>query len=236
MTLTSANVVQARTGSALDQQTISVTLDNPTRGGGTVIVEMFGPTAWPGMPDGWEFDCFAHGAAPIIWSFRRSPMPAGESSWDWTYLAPTGWLWRVTEWDTVLDPVGPYECFSSNVATGASVSSLSTGTTPTTNRAEVVCLATHLIAYNASGPSVTLGWSGHTNSFTERDEARLSGLNSEWVTCWSWTFAQATGTFETTATVTNSAPLAGDSYYALLGVYAAPTEPYLNPGGSVVMG
>lgn len=238
MPLSEANVIQAKTGTADSLQTISVTLDNPTRGGGSVIVEMFGPTVWPGMPDGWEFDCLAIPEAPILWCFRLPQVPVIASpSWDWTWISQTSWLWRVTEWDIGLDPVGPFEVSANNSATGASVTTLSTNTTPTTNRAEVVALATHVVAYNAAGPAVTLDFSGHTNGFIERDQARLSQLNAEWVASWSWAFPQATGTFETTATVTNSSPLAGDSYYALMGVYAATTfgEPQVG-GGSVIGG
>jgi hypothetical protein len=238
MALSAANAVQAKTGTADSQQTISVTLDNPTSGSGdhTVIVEMFGPTVWPGMPAGWESDCFAIADAPILWAFRRPQVPAGLSSWDWTWISQTSWLWRVTEWDSVLDPVGPFEVSAENSATGASVSTLSTGTTPTTNRAEVVALATHVAVHPASNTGMTLNFSGHASSFTERAEQRLSLLNAEWDASWSWLFAQAAGTFECTATVNNSAPAAGDSYYALMAVYAATSVPLLNPGGTVVVG
>jgi hypothetical protein len=242
MALSAANAVQAKTGTVggAGQQTVDVTLDNPTSGSGdhSVIVEMYGPIVWPGMPDNWQFDCFAIPASPILWTFRRSGIPAGESTWQWT--DPIGarvWAWRVTEWDIVLDPVFPYETYSQNSASGASVSTLSTGTTPATTRGEVVALATHLTTHQASAPGMTLNFSGHTNGFTERDEARLSLTNQELAASWSWAFGTSAGaTYECTATVNTSAADAADSYYALLAVYAATTTPLLNPGGSVVMG
>jgi hypothetical protein len=235
MALSSANVIQAKTGTADSLTTISVTLDNPTTGGGTVTVEMFGPSVWPGMPDGWDFDCFAIPSAPILWAFRLPNVPAGLSSWGWTWIAPTSWMWRVTEWDTALDPVSPFEVTSNNSATGSGVATVSTGTTPTTNRAELVALATHVAVHTTSAPGMTLNFSGHTNSFTERDEVRLSLLNGEWQASWSWVFAEAAGTFETTATVNNSAPAGTDSYYALMAVYAA-SIPEVVPAPTVMTG
>jgi hypothetical protein len=225
MTLSAANAIQAKTGTVggAGQQTVDVTLDTPTQGGGSVIVEMYGPIVWPGMPDGWEFDCSAIPAAAVLWVFRCSPIPAGESTWQWT--DPIGarvWAWRVTEWDLGLEPVGPFETYSQNSASGASVATLSTGTTPATNRGEIVALATHLTTHQASAPGMTLNFSGHTGGFVERDEARLSLTNQELDVSWSWAFGTSAGaTYECTATVNTSAPAAGDSYYALLGVYAA---------------
>jgi hypothetical protein len=242
MALSAANAVQAKTGTVggAGQQTVDVTLDNPTSGSGdhSVIVEMYGPIVWPGMPDGWEFTCFAIPDAAILWHFYRPNVPPGESSWQWT--DPIGarvWAWRVTEWDSVLDPVGAFETYSQNSASGASVATLSTGTTPATNRGEVVALATHLTTHQASAPGMTLNFSGHTGGFVERDEARLSLASQELDASWSWAFGSTAGaTYECTATVNTSAADAADSYYALLGVYAATTVPLLNPGGSVVMG
>jgi hypothetical protein len=235
MQLSEANAIQAKTGNVAGQ-TISVTLDNPTTPGGTVIVEMFGPAFYPDMPDGWEFDCFAAPSAAWVWYFRYCGGPGGEISWDWTYITSTTWLWRVTEWDTRLDPVGPFETYAANGITSGSVPTFSTGTTPQTNRAEVVCLATHVAVHNAANPGMTLDFSGHTNGFVERDQARASLLNAEYDACWSWAFAQATGTFECTATVNNSDPAAGDSYYGLLGVYAAAVPVEQRRGGNITSG
>lgn len=238
MPLSAANAVQAKSGTANNLQTVSVALDNPTSGSGdhTVTVEMYGPALWPGMPDHWEYDGNAPEAAPILWAFRRPQVPAGESSWDWTYIAATNWLWRVTEWDSVLDPVGPFEAFKAGTTqNGTGVTTVSTGTTPSTNRAEVVALATHSW-HRLANSAQSFNWSDHTNGFSERDDVRATLGNAEYDLGFSWKFAEATGTFECTATVNTSPRDAADSYNALVVVYAATSVPLLNPGGSVVMG
>jgi len=105
----------------------------------------------------------------------------------------------------------------------------STGTTPATNRAEVVALAMHYWAYTAAAdPSRVFGWGPYTNGFVERDEVRLNNATGEVGVAWSWAFASSAGTFETTATVTNPAPSGNDTYYAMLVVYAA-TQPVVVP-------
>jgi hypothetical protein len=236
--LTQANVIQAKTGAVGGSglQDIDVVLDNPTTPGGTVTVQMYGPILWPGMPDGWEYDCACIVGSPLLWMFRYPDGPGGETSWPWhDPIGARAWMWRVTEWDTVLDPVGPFECYSQNSASGASVATLSTGTTPTTNRGEVVALATHVATHQAGAPGMTLNFSDHTNGFVEQDEVRLSMTNQELAASFSLVFDDTVGTYECTATVNTSAPAAADSYYSLLAVYAA-SQGQLSPGGSIVMG
>lgn len=217
--ITSANVVQAKTGSittAIDHA--DVTLDNPTTAGNTLTIQMVGPALYPGMPAGFEYD-WSYVSA--LWSFRYSDMPGGETSWAFTTVGPIVWAWRVIEWDIGLDPYSPFECGASNIATGSGVTSLSSGTTPTTNRSNVVALAFHRGTHPASNPGMTLNFSGHTNGFTEIDEVRQSLASTEVAYSWSWLFDTSTGTFETTATVNNSSPAAGDNYHSLIAVYAA---------------
>lgn len=219
--LSAANVVQAKTATVSNNATAAVTLDNPTTAGGTVTVEMYGPALWPGMPDGWEFD---NATSPAqLWTFRYSGGPGGETSWSWTDIGPRNWAWRVTEWDMMLEPFSPYEAGGNNTDSGSAVTTLSTGTTNTTNRAEVVALATHVWSYALSDNSRTMTWDSYTNGFAERDELRQSftPLTQEMSAAWSWLFADTTGAFESTATVTKSASNASDTYYGLVTVYAA---------------
>jgi len=132
------------------------------------------------------------------------------------------WAWRVTEWDTALEPVFPLEQAVTNWVDGAPAT-LSTGTTPTTNRANVVCLACHLW-YRVSGNGTQATWSSHTNDFVERSQFRgdLGAVAPVGVALsWSWKFATATGTFETTAS--RDLGTASDEEVAMLAVYAATT-------------
>lgn len=245
MPLSSADVIQAKTGPlppSSGATSVEVSLDNPTQEGSTVIVEMVGPAVWPGMPDGWEFDVNTPAAGPFLWVFHRAGIPAGEgvagsTGWTWGYIAPTNWIWRATEWGPNLEATSPLEEVAApagTAASGSGVSSVSTTTTPTTNRAEVVALATHLWVYAANAdPSRTFGFGPYTNGFTERDEVRFNAATGEYAVAWSWAFAQATGTFETSATVTTSAPNANDAYYSLLAVYAA-AAPEIVPASTVI--
>jgi hypothetical protein len=231
--LSAANAIQAKTGQQANSATATVTLDNPTSPGGTVTVELWGPIVWPGMPDGWEYDASVFSTG-LLWVFRYSGGPGGETSWQWTLGFATNWFWRVTEWDTALDPVSPLETFANNTASGTGVTTVSTGTTPTTTRAEVVCLATH-VWNRGSNTAQTFNWDSYTNGFVERDELRVTMGLSEFDVAWSWLFADTAGTFETTATVNTTPRNAGDTYYSLILVYAA-TQPVMvdTPGAILV--
>jgi hypothetical protein len=219
--LSAANVVQAKVGSQSNSATAAVTLDNPTQPGGTVRVEMFGPVAWPGMPDGWEFDVYED----VFWVFRYCGGPGGETSWTWDFGIPNDWHWRVTEWDTVLDPVSPFEAAATNTASGSGITSVSSGTSaPNPNsRPETVALVTHLWIFSTS-PTRVVTWSGWTNGFTERGNSRVSLTGTDISASWSWLFNSATGGFGCVASVSNSAPNASDVYYGVVVVYAA-TQP-----------
>jgi hypothetical protein len=218
MPLSAANVIQAKTASAGAVDPVTVALDDPTTAGSTVTVEMFGPIAWPGMPAGWEFDA----TLDVLWCFRYSGGPGGETSWDWSPGFPNDYQWRVTEWDVGLDPVSPFEGWAGNNASGTGVTTVSTGiSAPETNRAEVVALAYHHWVRGAT-TAQAFDWSAHTNGFTERDEARVSFSTSEVDGCWSWRFDSTLGSnYECTATVNTTPRNAADVYYALLVVYAA---------------
>jgi hypothetical protein len=237
--LSAANIIQAKTGTVggAGLQDIDVILDSPTTPGGTVTVQMYGPILWPGMPDGWNYDCACVVGSPLLWVFRYPTGAGGETSWPWhDPIGARVWAWRVIEWDATLDPISAFETYSQNSASGASVATFSSGTTPATTRAEVVSLVHHLTTHQASAPGMTLNFSGHTNGFVEQDEARLSLTAQEVASSWSLAFGDTAGaTYETTATVNTTAPAAGDSYYALQAVYAAAVPEGQVPGRVMVV-
>lgn len=232
VTLSAASVIQAKTVTLASNQINEVYLDNPTTAGSTVTVEMVGPSVYPFMPDGWEYDANDGGR---MWTFRRSQVAAGEgvqgsTGWTWdTSPVPFFWLWRATEWGADLDPVSPFESWATNTVTGI-VTDVSTGTAWATSRPNVVALASH---YWSNTTGQAFNWSGHTNGFTERDQVTLISGTGYDVVSWSWLFAQATGTFECTATPNTTPQEAADLYRALVVVYAA-TEVEIVPAPTVV--
>jgi hypothetical protein len=231
--LSAANVLQAKTGSSNATTTAPVALDNPTTPGGTVIVEINGPTTNPVMPaDGWELDYYGTPSLQQM-VFRYSDGPGGETSWTFTNFLggtpfATAWHWRVTEWDLSLDPVSPLEAAAAATASGTGVATLSTGTTSVTNRAETVALAWHMWR-RASNTAQTFDWSGHTNGFVERDEIRLTQATLEFDSCWSWAFTDTAAAAECTATVNLVTRNAGDNYYGMVVVYAADQPIMVDP-------
>lgn len=225
--LTAANVVQARTGSVAANTSCEVWLPAGTQAGSTVTVELIGPSSWPTQPDGWEMDATST-TGGRTWVLRKRAVAAGEgvqgsTSWIWTYVAGVDWFYRVTEWDTALEPVSPLEAFAFNETSGSAVTTLSTGTSATTSRPNVVALAMHWWQMALGNSAQTFDWTGHTNGFTERDEGRFTSPNNEAAVSWSWAFATTTGAFECTATANTTPKQAGDAYRALLVVYAATT-------------
>jgi hypothetical protein len=233
VSLSAANVVQAKTGS-VTADPASVSLDAPTTEGSTVIVEIsLGglPIMDGGMtgdvPAGFCYDaCSINGASRYQHVFRLPNVAAGEGEagvtpWDFSIAVATPWIWRVTEWDRELDPVFPLETATSSGQTGSGPTTQSTGTTTENGRSrDLVALAWHI----ASVPSATSGsWGSHTNSFTERDDQFLSSGATRLASSWSWAFAAGPTTFETTATLTASARGVSDVLTGLVVVYAATT-------------
>lgn len=221
--LSAANVLQAKYGSGLVQN-LTVTLDNPTAEGSTVLIELYAPgslTAVGTLPDGFELD------ANLSYSFytlRKREVPAGETSYGFTYIATGLWEWRITEWDVALEPGSPYEAWATNTAAAVGLTSFSTGTTAATSRPVTVALAMHHWEHAASRPAQTFDWGSHTNGFAERAEQRVSVTGRETDTCWSWLFSDTAGAYETTATATSSDAMdASDTFWAMCVVYAATT-------------
>lgn len=237
MPLTAANAVQAKTGSISDP-VAAVTLDSGTQAGSTVTIEINAagvPITDGGLggrvPDGFELDGISiAGGSRLCYIFRKRNVTAGEgaaggspASWDFTFQPTTSWYWRATEWDTGLEPVFPLEGpIVSDSALGTSPTSLSTGTTQQTSRADVVCLAWHHW-HRGTATASAMTWSGHTNGFTVRDSIRATLGGFETGASWSWLFSAVTGQFETTATINLSPRDAGDFFVATMVVYAATT-------------
>lgn len=246
MPLSADDVTQAKTGSATANTTAAVVLDTGTQEGSTVIIEISAggipltdPISGTTIPAGFEYDANSFtDTVKYCFVFRKSNVAAGEgvsgsTSWDFVYTAPINWHWRVTEWDTALDPVSPLESFVSNWDLGTSPTSLSTGTT-LTNRAETVSLTWHMWT-RPTNTAQSFDWSGHTNGFTERDELRITQGGNEFDSCWAWCFNSVAGAVETTATINLTTRNSSDIYTALLVVYAAAVPVVELAGGGVTV-
>lgn len=233
MALSSANALQAKTGTAGANTTAQVVLDNGTTAGSTVTIEIAAGGVPimdgglnTGVPAGFEFDAVSQASgARYLHAFHKCNVAAGEgvsgsTSWDFTFSSATNWHWRVTEWDTALDAVDPLEIWSTNFDTGTSPTTLSTGTTTQTGRADTVSLAWHNW-HRGTNTAQSMTWTGHTNSFTVRDDLRWTSGTTEFGVCWSWAFNSSVGQMETTATINLGTRNAADIYQALLVVYAA---------------
>jgi len=234
--LSAANVVQAKTG-GVDAAIAPVSLDAGAQAGSTVIVELhadgvpFTDGGFGGrVPDGFGFDGGAipgAGVYPFMYIFRKPGVAAGEgvagsTSWDFSYLVTTGWNWRVTEWDTGLEPVSPLDAIAYNSASGTAPTALSTGTTTENGRPDTVCLAWHHW-HRPSNTAESMTFSDHTNGFTVRDSLRRAFGTTELYECWSWKFATAVAQHECTATINLATRNSQDVYIAMLAVYAATT-------------
>jgi hypothetical protein len=228
MTLSSANAVQAKTGSLVAGNPATVALDNPTAEDSTVTIEIHGggaPISSVGTPpDGWELDANSVDTNDInlLLAFRKRYVTGGEQSWDFGYISANNWAWRVTEWNADLEPVSPLEATTAFATSGTSPTTLSTGSTWTTSRTDLVCLAWHHWQ-RSSNTAQSMTFSGHTNGFTIRDALRFTAGTAEFAECWSWAFASSAGSFETTATINLTTRDAADLYVAQMVVYAATT-------------
>lgn len=241
MPLSPVSALQAKTGH-LDGDPASVALDNPCQEGSTVTVEISagGLGIMDAGMDAHVPAGFAYAGGSLIngisylHMFRKPGVAAGEQSWDFSVGFAAVWTWRVTEWDTALELVSPLDAISSDWAQGTAPTTLSTGNAPetgNTGRSDLVCLAWHYWQ-RPSTTAQAMTWTGHTNSFTVRDDLRWS-TTSEIGSCWSWLFPGAAGQFETTATINLTTRDVQDGYAALLVVYAA-AQPDIVPGAVVV--
>lgn len=240
MPLSAANAIQAKTGQITSPAggPAQVVLDGGTTAGSTVTLELssnavsftdgaFGTR----VPNGWELDAVAPGVGGIknLWVFRKREVAAeegvaGSTSWDFDAggLALI-WSWRVTEWDLGLEPISPLEAVAANSDGGAAVTSLSTGTSTSTSRSDLVLLTFHYWT-QINGTNPTFSFSSYTpSSFVKRDELFWVSGSNYYDSAWGWRFVNAAGAYECTANITNSSPQAGDAFSALLVGYAATT-------------
>jgi len=229
--LTAANAVQAKTDSLVAGNPAVVALDNSTLEGSTVTVELMtggAPLTLLGtLPAGFELDANSvdSNGINVCHMFRKREVTGGENSWNFSYISANNWSWRVTEWNVALEVMSPLEAVTAFATSGTGPTTVSTGTTQTTGRADLVCLAWHHWQ-RSSNTAQAMTFSGHTDTtadFSIRDELRFTAGTAEFAECWSWAFSDIPGAFETTATINLTTRSAVDLYIAQLVVYAAAT-------------
>lgn len=237
--LSAASALQAKSD-FLNGGPITVALDSPCQEGNTVTIELFSQAVAffdfaPGysgaVPDGFELDsCVIGSAAKFLYTFRKRNVAAGEQSWQFnSILAPLSWMWRVTEWNTDLEPISPLEGFNGEYRGFVNApATLSSGIAPpngNTGRDNCMALGWHMF-FEGAADAGTFSWSDLTNGFVVRDSlvgVRIAAGSSRYWATWSWKFASVPSQFETTATANRTGGVSGDNYAAMMTVYAATT-------------
>lgn len=176
------------------------------------------------VPAGFEYDAAALTAgSPHLYVLRKPNVAAGEQSWSFSIGLAYYWVWRVTEWTRDLEPVYPLEQRAANYFTGATPTTLTTGTTPQTNRSDLVCLAWHHWE-RFTADAVTISFAILTSGFTVRDQQRWTSAGGlQGLDCWSWKFVTGAAQYECTADINASVRDAGDVLIGMIVVYAATT-------------
>lgn len=198
----------------------SATLPVGTTAGNTVLVLLFthGPTVTP--LSGFAFDrsafVFNNQRLEI---YRRSNVPADETSWTITLSASAKCAWVACEVES-LDLLTPLNADA--FATTTAQTGVSTGTTGQTIAVDGVCIAAHGVYDGASATSPT--WSNHSAGFAELAEQGANDGSTSVGLSVSLLFPGKVGTFSATAdnTVSGGGPCA-----AAMVVYASATSAYV---------
>jgi hypothetical protein len=165
--LSSVNRIQAKSGTfgvaGAGVSSIPVTLDNPTADGSTLVV-YFAQTGTVTTPDAgppWAKDIEQ---VVTQYIFRRSGVPAGETSWTFAFSPNSVGCWRAEEW-TALDLVDAVDATATATATSSATPASGTATTDVT---DFVALGFIRASKSSGGTTFPAGrsWSA---GFTETD-------------------------------------------------------------------
>jgi len=214
------SILQAANGTASilagGDLNFEVSLPAPTTAGTTVIICLYaGSPLNPDPPVGFESLFVIPGTSFKHYWLRRANVAAGEQSWTLTVGVAGGpMIWRVWEYNN-LHPSAPLAASAHNGPTAGQRTSWSTGTTGTPAAVETLSLACHGWARAGTAPTQVVDFHSHTNGFTEDAEldaivgqVHIQGSFSSKVT------EDVGGPYETTASITHSAPHNDDIYLA----------------------
>ena len=154
----------------------SATLPAGTTAGNTVIlvvdVNMSGTIT---TPSGFTQDSPSTAAATNKLSvYRRSGVPASETSWPITVSTSSPVAWRVREYEGI-DPDFPVDVKPASMQSSASASVLTAGPTPASTAYDGLLLCAH----GANSPNTTPPtWSGHTGGLAETAYQSATGATT----------------------------------------------------------
>lgn len=213
--LSIANVVQSNSGS-FDAGSGSATLPVGTIAGNTLVLAITtGNNVAITTPSGFVRDSPAPGAAQQIGIYRRSNVPAAETSWTITLASTAQCAWAVYELEGI-DLTIPVEAVAPYVANSDWPTQV-TGNTPRGSAYDVLIVAA-LGAYNSTSATAPT-WSGHSPaSFVEQHDQGSAGASTSCGLSVAFRFASLPAVFSCSAT--NSLAAAGPGAGVAV-VYAA---------------
>lgn len=225
MPLSDADIIQSNTGS-FQGTSGSATLPAGTTAGNTVLIFLVADAPMAAT-DGFFEDAF-WSTNVVLLAFRRSDVPADESSWTLSTQGSSARLaWIAYEVQNLA--LSPFE--TSAVAGDLDIGSgetISTGETGQNSALDTVAFgvwgAMDLNALTVTAPT----FDNQTNGFAEQDEQSLVAGGQAVDVCTTTMYPGAIGPFETTATVAFQATHRGAAA-GLIVVYRSATSPTIDP-------
>jgi len=194
-------LAQAANSGAFSAASGPATLAGGTTAGNTVVIVASTRSTTIATPAGFVRDSPSAVSAAKTFVFRRSKVPAGETSWTLTPTASAATRWWVAELQG-LDPDAPLDVVPTSQTSQTSGTTLTTNTTPASTTYDGLVLAVH--AANQTGSTVAPTFSGQTNGLVEVDDGGADdGTNSLGMAV-SWATTQQLGTWQSTATVSTT--------------------------------
>lgn len=215
MPLGSGNIIQTGTSSTVTTPatSVNVTLSSATTGN-TVLIGLIADEFAITAPTGFVQDAYVQVGEAHHYVWRKQTSTA-ESSWTVYFPDFASAAWWVDE----VSGLGASPLTAGISNSGSSVSSISTGTTPTATDADLLCIASYG-AHIATNTVMT--FSGETNSFTEAHDSHATWSGGVGVAIAEGRrFPGASGTYESTATISTTATSAS----GILVVYTAASAP-----------
>lgn len=230
--MTAPAILQSASGGGgAGTTTVTVSLDTPADAGHSVVIVYFAAVAVSAHPASLADDLVI-GAGAKLYFWREDLTAGGEQTWDITHVAAgIAGVWAVAETDP-LDTISPLAAATgtSDFHPATSVSTLSTGTTATTDTNEPLVLAAHVF-YNGNFSGTFATWASQTNGFTEIEESFTTVTAGFYDLALSWAQPGTTGGYESTATFSTdeTRSAANDTFMAGIAAYRALNEVVIDP-------
>lgn len=187
----------------------NATLPSGTTAGNTVLVAFATYTRSMATTAGFVIDSAASAATTRIQLFRRSNVPAAETSWAFTTGVANACAWVAVEIEG-MDPTTPLDVSVAAVTNVTTGTSISTGTTPTSTTYDGLVLGLVGASISGTTPGTLSAWTG---GYTEIGQSGQAGPTNSAVVGLALLGTESLSTFSTSAshsaTLTVSFPGAG---------------------------